>query len=77
MKFNDIQCKVVVNVNTGSKIGHVCDIILDDRCLSVVAFIVADTAIFRYLNFFKEFIEIEIDITRVISIGEDVILVDI
>lgn len=77
MRFNELQCKEVININTGCKIGHVCDVVLDNRCLNVIAFIVLDTSLFKRINVFKEFSEFKIDITRVVSIGKDVILVDL
>jgi Uncharacterized conserved protein len=77
MRYNTLQCKEVININTGCKIGYVCDIILDDRCLCVVALIVHSASLFGFFNVFRAEEELEINMSRVVNIGEDVILVDI
>ena len=77
MRLIELQCKDVINIETGCKIGFVCDIEIDPECARICAIIVEKKGIFNYLRFFKEPCFIEIPINNIISIGKDVILVNI
>lgn len=77
MRLIEMQCKDVINIETGCKIGYVCDIEIDTNCACIRAIIVEKKGVFNYLKFFKEPNVIEIPIANIISIGKDVILVNI
>ena len=77
MRLNKLQCKDVVNVCNGCKLGFVSDIELNESCLCVEAIIVCGSGLIDYLKFFHGPQEIVIPMCQVVSIGEDVILVNI
>lgn len=77
MRLNKLQCKDVVNVCNGCKLGYVSDIELNETCLCVEALIVTTTGITDFLKFFHSPEEICIPMCQVVNIGEDVILVNI
>lgn len=77
MRFVKLQSKDVVNVCTGCKIGYVSDIEIDWECQSICALIVEKYSFFNLFCFFKENPCFVIPIECVISIGGDVILVNI
>lgn len=77
MRLNELQCKDVVNVLNGCKLGFVSDIELNADCLCVEALIVCTNTFFDYFKFFQSPQEILIPMCQVVSIGKDVILVNI
>lgn len=77
MRFVSLQSKDVVNAATGSKIGYVADIEIDPLCRCVQAIIVEKSSAFRLLCFFKGPPCLIIPMENIITIGEDVILVNI
>lgn len=40
MRLIEMQCKDVINIETGCKIGYVCDIEIDTNCACIRAIIV-------------------------------------
>lgn len=77
MRLHELQCKDVINVCTGANIGYVSDICLNETCLCVDALVVSTGGVLDYLKFFQDPKEIVVPMCQVISIGEDVILVNI
>lgn len=77
MRFVSLQSKDVVNAATGSKIGYVSDIEIDPLCRCIQAIIVEKFSAFRLICFFKGPPCLIIPIENIITIGEDVILVNI
>lgn len=77
MRFVSLQCKDVINVIDGCKIGYVSDVEIDQLTCRVVALIVERINVFRLFCFFKEADCIVIPIEQVVNIGEDVILVNV
>lgn len=77
MRLNDLQCKDVVNVCNGCKLGFVSDVRLNEACLCVEALIVCATGFRDCFKFFAKPQEICIPMCQVVSIGEDVILVNV
>lgn len=77
MRLQKLQCKDVINVCNGSKLGYVSDVKLNETCLCVDALIVTTSGFLDYLKFFQEPSEIIIPMCQVVSIGEDVILVNL
>ena len=77
MRFVSLQCKDVVNAATGTKIGYVVDVEIDPLCRCIQAIIVERVSAFRLLCVFKGPQTFIIPIENIITIGEDVILVNI
>lgn len=77
MRINELQCKDVVNVCNGEKLGFVTDLILSDDCLCVDAIIVSENKVWELLNIFQAPQETVISMCQVVNIGEDVILVNV
>ncbi len=77
MRLVDMQCKDVINVVTGCKIGFVCDVIVDNCCACVQAIVVEKITFWRFFRFFSAIEEVIIPINNIVNIGEDVILVNI
>lgn len=77
MRFVSLQCKDVINIVDGCRVGFVSDVEIDQCTCRVVSIIVERINMFRLFCFFKEAQCIEIPIEQVVNIGEDVILVNI
>lgn len=77
MRLISLQRKDVVNVKSGVKIGYVSDVEIDPICHSILAIIIEKSNAFKLICFFKGPPCIVIPVEQIISIGEDVILVDI
>lgn len=77
MRLISLERKDVVNFKTGEKIGYICDVEVDLACRCIEALIVERFSLFKLICFFKGPPCIVIPIDQVISIGEDVILVDV
>lgn len=77
MRFLTLQSKDVVNAATGSKIGYVVDVEIDPMCRCIQALVVEKNAAFRLICVFKGPPCFIIPIENVITIGEDVILVNL
>lgn len=77
MRFVTLQSKDVVNVVDGCKIGFISDVEIDWCTKQVCAIIVERYSFFRLLCFFKEVPCITIPVECIISVGGDVILVNI
>lgn len=77
MRLISMQRKDVVNIKTGKKIGYVSDVEVDPVCRCVQAIIVEKFSYFKLIFIFKGPPCIVIPVEQIISIGEDVILVDI
>lgn len=76
MRFVTLQCKDVVDAATGSKIGYVVDVEIDPCCRCIQALIVERVSPFRLLCVFKGPPTFLIPVENIITIGEDVILVN-
>lgn len=72
MRLSDLQGKDIVNVEDGSKIGSIIDIIIDNKG-NMKAMIVQKNKFFT--NLFSSKDEIEVKWDQIKKIGEDVILV--
>ncbi len=73
-RFSDLQCKEVVNVRTGSRLGYVCDAELQVPEGRIVALIVPGRA--RYFGVFGREDDYILPWECVSRIGEDIILVE-
>ena len=77
MRFLCLQSKDVINASNGSKIGYVSDIELNITTLCVEALIVERFTPVKFLCLVKGPPVIVIPINQIITIGEDVIIVNI
>lgn len=77
MRLITLQRKDVVDVKTGSKIGFVSDFELDPICHCLTAIIVERNTCLKLVCLFKGPPCITIPVEQIVSIGEDVILVNI
>ena len=77
MRFSSLQCKDVINVNDGSKLGYVNDVEMDDACLCITCLVICRSSLMDYIKFFHGNQEMVLSMSKVVSIGEDVILVNI
>ncbi len=77
MKFLCMQSKDVINVNNGKKIGYVSDIELDPICFSIVGLCIEKNCYIKLLSLFKGPPIIFVKKENIVSIGEDVIIVNI
>lgn len=77
MRFVSLQSKDVVDAATGTKIGYVVDIEIDPFCRCIQALIIEKVSAFKLVCIFKGPPTCIIPIENIITIGEDVILVNI
>lgn len=77
MRLIELQCKDVVNIENGCKIGFVSDLEIDISCAKIQAIVIEQNNFISYLRFFKTPGVIVIPIENIVSIGKDVILVNI
>jgi len=77
MRFVTLQSKDVVNASTGTKIGYVVDVEVDPLCRCIQALVVEKVSPFRMICFFKGPPTFLIPIDNVLTIGDDVILVQV
>lgn len=77
MRFASLQCKDVINVIDGCKIGYVNDVEIDLCTYQMVALVVERINVFRLFCFFRDADCLVIPFEQVVSIGEDVILVNV
>lgn len=49
MRLIEMQCKDVINVENGCRIGYVCDVDIDPQLGKICAIIVEKKSIFNYL----------------------------
>ena len=77
MRFLCLQSKDVVNASDGRKIGFVSDIELDSCRLCVESLIVERCSPLKFLTLVKGPPVIVIPVQSIITIGEDVIIVNI
>lgn len=74
MRLSELAKKDVININDGSKIGNITDILIDDK--GYVLSLVVDKSNFSF-SFFTAKGEMLIDFNNIEKIGEDVIIVKI
>ena len=74
MRLSELAKKDVININDGSKIGNITDILIDDKVY--VLSLVVDKSNFSF-SFFTAKDEMLIDFNNIEKIGEDVIIVKI
>lgn len=77
MRLISLQSKDVVDATTGCKIGYVIDVEIDSCCRCIQAIVVERVTPFRLICLFKGPPAFLIPIENIITIGEDVILVNI
>ena len=53
MRLLELQCKDVINVENGCRIGYVCDVDIDPQLAKICAIIVEQRSIINYLKFLK------------------------
>ena len=74
MRLSELSKKDVININDGSKIGNITDILIDDK--GYILSLVVDKSNFSS-SFFTAKDEVLIDFNNIEKIGEDVIIVKI
>ena len=74
MRLSELAKKDVININDGSKIGNITDILIDDK--GYVLSLVVDKSNFSF-SVFTAKDEMLIDFNNIEKIGEDVIIVKI
>ena len=77
MRFLTLQSKDVVNAATGTKIGYVVDVEIDPYCRTIQALIVERFSAFKLICVIKGPPAFIIPIENILTIGEDVILVNV
>lgn len=77
MRFVCMQSKDVVNARTGTKIGYVVDLEIDPLCQCIQAIVVEKVSVFKLICIFKGPPTFLIPIENIITIGDDVILVNV
>ena len=77
MRFLCLQSKDVINASNGSKIGFVSDLELNTSNLCIDALVVERFSPLKFLCLMKGPPVIIIPINQIITIGEDVIIVNI
>lgn len=75
MRLSKLQCKDVVNVNDGAKIGFISDVEVNWCNGCIEALVIEKYSLFRILCFFRDPTCILVPIECVVSFGGDVILV--
>ncbi len=73
MRVSDLQIKDVVCTTNGKKLGKIIDIDMQEN--GVINYFVVEER--HFFNLFKNREEININISQIKKIGEDVILVEI
>ena len=68
--YNDLKNKEVINLNDGSRMGHIVDLVIDCDSGKILGFVVPGEK-----KFFKKSDDIIIPLEKVRRIGDDVILV--
>lgn len=77
MRFIALQSKDVISAQTGAKIGYVVDAEIDPCCQCIQALIVERISPLKLICAFKGPPTFVIPIENVITIGKDVIIVNI
>lgn len=77
MKFLNMQSKDVINVRNGKKIGYISDIEIDPSCFIITGICIEKNCYLKLISLFKGPPVIFIPKESIISIGEDVIIVNI
>ena len=75
IKFSKLRQKEVVNIMDGSRLGIICDLVLDECTGKICAIVVPGSS--RFSFFFKGDRDSVIPFKNIVKIGEDVILVEI
>ena len=77
MRFVCLQSKDVISAQTGKKIGYVVDMEIDPIVRCIEALIVEKMSPFKFICIFKGPPQLVIPMDNVMTIGEDVILVNL
>ena len=77
MRFVSLQSKDVINASLGNKIGYVVDVEIDCIRFCIEAIIVERFTPFKFLCLMKGPPTFVIPVSQIITIGEDVIIVNI
>ena len=75
IKFSKLRQKEVVNIMDGSRLGIICDLLVDECTGKICAIIVPGPSRFSFL--FKGDRDSVIPFKNIVKIGEDVILVEV
>lgn len=75
MRLSEVQEKPVIGICDGNKIGYITDFIYEETNNALAAIVVEEMCFKRYFRFFFQIEEIIIQMSDVVNIGEDVILV--
>lgn len=73
-RFSKLRQKEVVNIMDGSRLGYICDLILDECTGKICAIVVPGPSKFSF--FFRGDRDNVIAFKKIVKIGEDVILVE-
>ncbi len=73
-RFSSFRCKEVININDGSRLGYVSDIVIDTACARAEAIIIPGPA--KFFGLFPGSDEYCISWECICRIGEDIILID-
>lgn len=74
MRMSDLQMKDIVNTKNGSKIGKICDIVVNEA--GEILYLVVEPA--KFLKKYTAFgAETNIKFSQIVKFGTDVILVDL
>lgn len=79
MRYSELSKKEVVNLKTGRNLGRVCDLCFLEKDYTIREFYVCppQRCVHRFLPWFFPCEEIRVRVGDIVSIGEDVILVEL
>lgn len=73
--FSELRSKLVVNLVDGKKLGHIIDLIFEERSAKILGVIVPGSK--SFLSLFKQKEDIFIPYHNICKIGEDTVLVQL
>ena len=73
--FSDIRSKLVINLIDGKKLGHIIDLIFEERTAKILGVIVPGAK--SFFSIFKPKEDIFIPYHNICKIGEDTVLVQL
>ena len=77
MKLNHLKKRSVINIYNGNFLGYINDIVIDCPNGNIESLIVKPNFVKRITGFFSIYSKIYIPWNNIVSIGKDVILVNI
>ena len=75
LRFSELKCREVININDGKRIGFVCDLEIDCTCGEVVCLIVPGKA--KFFGLFGKEHDFHLPWKCIRRIGDDIILVEV